>query len=208
MGRRSLATERRQQIITVTIQCMAIHGVAGTTLERIAELAGMARGHVRHFAGNRDELLTDAARVFFFGDEVIDEKDVAVALATAPIIPRSLGVDAALSYLFGEFATPNSENAAVTAFVDAGRTMPAIHEIVLSAYRSMEVALTEIIDDAHPDASEESCWRVAHTVLTMALGTTFLADLEYRPEPIADALRIAHSLIASLDEPSGRLRFS
>lgn len=177
-----------------------MHGVAGTTLERIAELAGMARGHLRHFAGNRDELLTDAARVFFLGDEVIDEKDLAVALASAPILRRDLGFDAALTYLFGEFVAPNSDNAAVNAFIDAARTTPSIHEIVVSSYRSMEVSLAELIGDAYPDASEVNCRRSAHAVLAMAIGTSFMTDLEHSADRIADTRAAAESLVAALGE--------
>ncbi|SMG19195.1 TetR/AcrR family transcriptional regulator [Agreia pratensis] len=200
MGRRSLATERRQQIIAVTIQCMSKHGLDGTTLERIAELADMARGHLRHFVGNRDELLTDAARVFFFGNGAMDEKDLAVAVATMPIIPRSLGVEGALTFLFDDFVAPSSDSAAVTAFIDAGRTIPAILEIVASSYRSMEVSLSEIISDEHPRAPEASCRRVANAAISMAVGTSFLTNIEYSTERIAHALAITTSLIAGLDQ--------
>ncbi|SDL36589.1 TetR/AcrR family transcriptional regulator [Microbacterium azadirachtae] len=198
MGRPSLAAERRRQIIGVTIQCMAVHGVAGTTLERIADAAGMARGHVRHYVGNREELLTDAARFFYFGEAAMDEKDLDRIMAASPIIDPASTVEEALDYLFGEFAAPSADNAAATAFVDAGRTIAEIHTIVLRAYLSFETALTDILHRAHPDAAPRECRRVAYAVLATAIGNTFMTDLELSPERIADARSAAAELIARM----------
>ena len=37
--------------------CLVRYGVAGTTLDRVAEEAGVTRGLVRHYLGNREEVL-------------------------------------------------------------------------------------------------------------------------------------------------------
>ena len=198
MGRRSIAVERRRQIITVTIQCIATHGVAGTTLERIADTAGMARGHVRHFVGNRDELLTDAARVFYFGDGAMDESDIPTLLATSPTIDRQWSLEQAMDYLFGEFAAPGTDNAAAIAWVDASRTMPAIHEIVLSAYAGISASMRDAIAAAHPDAPDADCQRVATALLALAIGTTFMTDLEPSQDRIDDARSAGEELLARL----------
>lgn len=65
MGRPSVAAERREQILDATMTTIAEHGIHGTTLDRIADTAGMSRGHVRHFVGNRDRLLLDTATALF-----------------------------------------------------------------------------------------------------------------------------------------------
>ena len=57
MGRRSLAEERRVQILEAAARCIAEHGVEGATQERIAAAAGMSRPHIRHYVGNRGDLL-------------------------------------------------------------------------------------------------------------------------------------------------------
>lgn len=196
MGRRSVAAERRQQIIAATVSCMATHGVSGTTLERIADTAGMARGHVRHFTGNRDELLTDAARVFYFGDAALEETDLDALAIRAPLVPPSSDVSGALDYLFGEFAVPGTENAATLAFIDAGRTIPAIHDIVVRAYRGIEESLVDVLRRASPARDARAYSRTAWAVLTIAMGNNFLNDLEPSDERIQDAREAAEQLIA------------
>lgn len=198
MGRRSLVTERRQQIIAITIQVIATHGVRGTTLERVADTADMARGHIRHFVGNRDDLITDAARVFYFGDEAMDDKDLDHIAASAPILEPEGSLSEALDYLFGEFGEPGSKNAAAFSFHDASRSMPSVHAIVLRAYLGMQSSLSSILHREHPGAGEERCRRVAYTLVTMAIGNSYILDLEVSDERIADVRAIADQLIDSL----------
>ena len=205
MGRRSLATERRRQIIAVTIEAIATYGVRGTTLERVADMADMARGHVRHFVGNRDELITDAARVFFFGDEAMDDKDLDHVASSAPLVDPSWSTDDALDYLFGYFAAPGSANAAAFSFADASRSMPAVHEIVFRAYMGMQTSLIEILRREYPGASEVQCRRVAYSLLTIGIGNTYLLDFEMSDERNADARTVGEELIAALGERTSSL---
>jgi TetR/AcrR family transcriptional regulator, transcriptional repressor of bet genes len=202
MGRPSVAPQRRRQIVDATIQCMASHGVSGTTLERIADAAGMARGHIRHFAGNRDELLVDAARVFFFGEGGWDETDIATLFRTDPLVSPETDITGALDYLFGEFAEPGSENAAALAFIDAGRTIPEIQLIVIQAYRSIQHALNAIFTRDLPPENAAAFDPTAYAVLSLAFGATFINDLDPSPERIAQARRGAEELIAALSRDS------
>ena len=110
MPRASVAVERREQIIDATMTTIAEFGIRGATLDRIADAAGMSRGHVRHFVGNRDELLLDAARAVF-SDQNGQVGSILPAWAT--------DVEGALDYLFGpEFGSPDRENAVVLGLVE------------------------------------------------------------------------------------------
>jgi TetR/AcrR family transcriptional regulator, transcriptional repressor of bet genes len=193
---RARSLERRRQIIDATVDCMAAHGVGGTTLERIADAAGMARGHVRHFAGNRDELLTEAARVFYFGDLALQETDLETLAREAPLVPATADVEGALDYLFGEFAVPGVENAATFAFMDAGRTIPAIHDIQVRAYRGMEDSLTAILERARPDLGAAVCRRTAEAVFTVAMGNNLINDLRPSDDRVAASRRVAERIVA------------
>jgi TetR/AcrR family transcriptional regulator, transcriptional repressor of bet genes len=204
MGRPSVAAERRRQIIDAAVECMATHGVSGTTLERIADIAGMGRGHIRHFAGNRDELLIDAARVFFFGEKALAESDVPTLFEIAPLVPPDTDSTGALDYLFGEFAVPGSENAAAFAFVDAGRTIPAIHEIVQEAYRTIEHSLTVILAREFPDADPARFAPTAYAILSLAVGNSYVNDLAPSEARILEARRSAELLVAAVGAPDAR----
>jgi AcrR family transcriptional regulator len=57
MGRPSLAAVRRPQILEAYESCIVRYGLEGATLDRVAREAGVTRGLVRHYLGNRDDVL-------------------------------------------------------------------------------------------------------------------------------------------------------
>ncbi|MBD7995760.1 TetR family transcriptional regulator [Arthrobacter sp. Sa2CUA1] len=206
MGRPSVSAERRRQILEAAIRSLAANGLAGTSLDRIAEEAGMARGHIRHFAGNRDDILTAAAVLFYFGEVPDADTDVPVIPNAASFLPEKAGTIAgALDYLFGDFAAPDAENAVTLALVDAARTNPQIHAIVLRAYTGSQNELAALLAQACPEAAATSCRNVAYGILTIALGNVFMADIEVSAQRTAVARQSAELLVATLSEKPGSL---
>lgn len=199
MGRPSVAGARRRQILEAAIRCVAANGLAGTTLDGIAEEAGMARGHVRHFAGNRDDVLLGAAVLLYF-DAVPDEGSVdPVADHGGSFLPaKTTTVTAALDYLFGEFAEPGPENGAALAFLDAARTSPDIHRIVERAYLSSRDELAALLEREYPAAPAPARESVAYGVLVIALGNVFMGDVEITAQRTDSARASAEHLISSL----------
>lgn len=59
MGRKSMEKIRTQQLLDAFIACIPENGVDGTSLEKIAEKAGVTRSVIRHYIGNRDVLITE-----------------------------------------------------------------------------------------------------------------------------------------------------
>ena len=147
MGRPSVADARRRQVLEAAIRVLATNGLAATTLDGIAAEAGMARGHVRHFAGNRDEILTTAAQLLYFGE--LPDPD-ATTHAGSFLPAGTTDVSGALDYLFGAFAEPGPENVAALAFVDAARTNDRIRAVVVDAYRSSEAELRALLSGVAP----------------------------------------------------------
>ena len=169
------------------LHSMAVHGFAGTTLDRIAEVAGMARGHVRHFAGNRDELLTEAARSFYF--DGTDGRSLFSEVET---------LAGALDYLFGGFVEPDEDNVVALGFVEAARVIPSVAEVVLSAYTGTQTALTHLVEARYPHRSAADAENVAYGVLTIALGNVFLSDIEASAERTRSGRAAAERLLDSL----------
>lgn len=195
MGRPSVAAERKRQILDAAIRCIASNGVAATTLDRIAEESGMVRGHVRHFAGNRDDILLAAARMFFLGDGSPDGDDG----PTGSFFPVETNtVASALDFLFGDLAAPGSDNVVALAFVDAGRSASAIHDLVVEAYSGARTTLAALLAAEFPAATASAHARVAYGVLSLALGNVFLGDVGIPQDddrmPRADAGLLVASL--------------
>lgn len=189
MARRSVAAERREQIIEATIRTIAEHGVSGASLDRIADAAGMSRGHVRHFVGNRDRLLLDTARAVF-ADET----------GAPSVLPGGISsLDEALDFLFGvEFTTSDAENAVVLGLVELSRTAPEIAEVLTTAYSRTSEQLCTLVMLAHPGSSEEDCVAVADGVLAAALGNVFMGDFHDDPDRTARIRRSTEALLATL----------
>lgn len=57
MGRKSLAPERKNQILDAFEKCIVAHGLAGATLQRVAEEAGVKLSMIPHYFGNRDGMM-------------------------------------------------------------------------------------------------------------------------------------------------------
>lgn len=190
MGRPSVATERREQILDATMTTIAEHGIHGTTLDRIADTAGMSRGHVRHFVGNRDRLLLDTA-VALFADPSGE---------VGSILPSDVAdVAGALDYLFGPvFNSPDRENAVVLGLVQLSRTNAEIGNVLTTAYTATRLQLAELVSAAHPDASAETCANTAYGLLTCALGSVFLGDFDADPARMARSRAAAEALLTAI----------
>lgn len=190
MARPSVAVERREQIIEATMTTIAEHGVSGATLDRIADTAGMSRGHVRHFVGNRDRLLLDTA-ITVFADATGEP---------GSILPADVDdIASALDFLFGvEFLSPDRENAVVLGLVELSRTTPEIADVLTTSYTATRTQLAELVAHAHPDTSDAACLTVAYGVLTCALGSVFLGDFDADPARMAHSRAAAEALLATL----------
>ncbi len=189
MARPSVADERRGQILDATLATIAERGISGTTLDRIADTAGMSRGHVRHFAGNRDRLLLDAAK-HFYADET----------GSPAILPTAVdSLSAAIDYLFGEeFSSSNSENAIALAFVELSRSSPDIAAVLTEAYSSARTRLAAYVAAAKPALDPADCDWPAEGVLAIALGNVFLGDFNTDPGHTVRTRAAAEALLAAL----------
>lgn len=188
MARPSVAAERRKQIIEATLQTIMERGIGGATLDRIAETAGMSRGHVRHFVGNRDRLLVDAAAAFYA------DGDGATAILPASVATLEEAVD----HLFDEeFAASDSENAIVLGFVEAARTNSEIALILARAYSSTRARLQVFIGSAKPHVDPAACDVIAQGMLSIALGNVFIGDFDSEPGRTCRARSAAERLLES-----------
>ncbi|MGI9303924.1 MAG: TetR family transcriptional regulator, partial [Gammaproteobacteria bacterium] len=57
MPRPSLKTQRTGEILDAFQRCIVKYGMQGASLERISEEADMGRTILRHYVGNRDDLI-------------------------------------------------------------------------------------------------------------------------------------------------------
>lgn len=62
MARPSMAAQRTEEILDALESCILANGIQATSLENIAETAGVKRTILRHYIGNRDDIICALSR--------------------------------------------------------------------------------------------------------------------------------------------------
>lgn len=71
MGRKSIAKERRAQIIQAFYRCAVENGQAAASIRNIAQMAGVQPSTLHHYFKGRDEIIEES--VVYFTDMIFDD---------------------------------------------------------------------------------------------------------------------------------------
>ena len=170
MGRPSVQTERHEQIMQAAARCVVSHGLSALTLDKIAQEAGMARGHIRHYAGNRDQLVLALAQWIF---QTTDAELNANITRASPN-----GIAALLDYLFGEaFSAPSDESIVIVEFLNAARNNAQLRTTMLAGYDATRETIYASLRAEFVGADETALRNCAYSLLSLTLGNALLSDL-------------------------------
>ncbi|MCP4327525.1 MAG: TetR family transcriptional regulator [Alphaproteobacteria bacterium] len=194
--RRKGEERRRQAFVEATLDCLAAHGYHGTTVRKIAALAGVAPGLLTHYFSGKEAVVGEAYRILAARllRQCLDEAEQA---GEAPIA-RLRG------FVLACFQTPSLDPNLLRVWVNfwaltyTHDTIRAAHAETYGAYRR---ALTGLIADVLAAAGRP----VAGPELArLAIGANAVLDglwLEYCLDPSAfkteDAGRIACHYVGS-----------
>ncbi|MEV4581225.1 hypothetical protein AB0K16_49130, partial [Nonomuraea jabiensis] len=129
----------------------------------MADEAGMARGNIRHYAGNRDELRE------LFAQRLISRHTDRVRLLAqeGPVRQRAQAV---IDYLFGEQMTPGDDSAAIDALLAAARFDDTLRERIHAGYAGLTRLLRDSLADDHPGRAAAVYDDAAYQVMALAYG--------------------------------------
>jgi AcrR family transcriptional regulator len=172
VGRPSMATERTEQIMQATARCLQKHGLAGTTLERVSEESGLSRSHVRHYVGNRDDLLRAFANWLYTGYEAEFTGKIAAA-------PDREKLPIAMDYLFSSGFLPiGDDDTVIRELITAGITDDSIRATLQERYLQAVQAVENALAAEYPAASPGARRSVAYGLWCLALGNSTMAELQ------------------------------
>ncbi|MEU6747985.1 TetR/AcrR family transcriptional regulator [Spirillospora sp. NPDC046719] len=191
MGRPSLAAERREQILRAAARSVARYGLAGSTQERIAAAAGMSRSHVRHYAGNRDELI-DA-----LWDHVITPYFASMRAALNDREPAAR-LPALVDYLFGPQMARNEDDLVIEALISGAMHDVRLRGRIYDSYSRLEREIAGTIRDAVPGCGPAESLQLAYALICMAFGHSTLAPLPFPATRQAGMKTLAAQLLAAL----------
>lgn len=154
MPRPSLKDVRTEELLDAFMRSVARFGIEGSTLERISEEAGVGRPLLRHYLGNREEM------VALLLDHVFEKFSVLIdGLITA--LPDTARVPALVDILFDDHSH-EFENAAVfQALVASADRYPGISEKLMGFVTEFETAIENEIAREHPAADQKLCQMAA-----------------------------------------------
>lgn len=149
MARPSLAPQRIEEILNALEVCILKYGIQATSLENIAETAGMKRTILRHYIGNRDDIICALSKRW--RDKYSEQWQQIVAWL--PTANRSEAMIEAL-FTVGSADRVNATIIGEAIFSEAKR-LPAIKEdqqhIMLEFHQYVSDALKVDYPDAHDD---------------------------------------------------------
>jgi AcrR family transcriptional regulator len=172
MGRPSLAAERREQILDAVTRCVGEYGLEATTLERVADASGFSRGHIRHYVGNREDMLRQfQARL---GTQyALRIKEIA---DNAEPGQRSAAL---VGFLFGKEWGPADDSSAINAMLWAAARDESVRDHLRSTYMRIERAVARTLRADYPHAPAAECAATAYTLVCLAFGHSTLLELSY-----------------------------
>lgn len=133
-------SERRQDLLTATLDCVAEFGLQGATVRRIAERAGVTAGLIRHYFSGKDQMLQAAYR------EIMATMNAAAINATeaAGHDPRARLHDFIIANLSPPVTDPRTMSL-WAAFISHVRVDPCFAEIHRETYLDFLGALEGLI---------------------------------------------------------------
>ena len=198
MGRPSKKEERTEEILQAFQRCVARYGLEGSTLERIAEEAGLKRSLVRHFVGNRDDLVAKLA------DRVIAESNAHWDQFLA-YMPPEHGTAYLLTGLFNEYHSDDAFVLVIESLIFAAGRDPALRAKMQAWMQHFSDTVTDILRNDFPEANETDLAAVSFGMISLYFNLDSLSPLDMNEQYRLPAKQAAERLVATLKHSSKEL---
>jgi AcrR family transcriptional regulator len=190
MGRPSLAEARRAQILDAYEECVLQFGMETSSLEKIADEAGIKRSVVRHYMGNRAELRRAlVARVIerstrAYQDAIADQG-------------RLGGIEALIDYIAGPDFPDKRDDALVDALFAASHRDPDLRAQLRGKYVAFQRAIARELRAAFPNAERKDINGVAYALVCLSYGNASMHDVQLPTGRTGDARPAARAMVSS-----------
>lgn len=192
MPRKDLTEERTAQILDAFERCVVRRGLGGTSLEDVATEAGVKRSIIRHYIGNRDELV--GAMALRYADRYLAYLDWLGETAAGPD-----RVEALLDALFPRTPTSTASDVVLfEALIGATDEYPDAGRLMTKLVRKTVDRVAAILEADFAEADPKDVWNVAYGVVGVSFNHDSLVQLALPPKYRRGALDAARRLIASL----------
>lgn len=173
-------------------RCIARYGLEGTALDQVAKEVGFRRGLVRHYLGNRDDMIEAMAkRAVARYHEQVDQM-----FAHLPIQTTCSGL---LDMLFPQHSESNDVDLLVMEhLIAASRNTPLIRKLMSDWLHSFVEKLANYLNACREQANSTACWHVAYGIIGIYFNHESLAPLGLHQDYATGARAAVEALIESL----------
>lgn len=195
MGRKDLTEQRHEDILDAFERCLIKYGLEESTLERVAQETGKSRNIIRHYIGNREDLI--AAFV-----ERILLRIKQVAADTLADTPKQELVPNVLNFLFQERTAndpPDLGERMLGGMWRIREQSPLTQQALLNFYKEFEKILTDGLSRLYPNVSTGKCQEVAYSIICLAETNWVLGSVGVDNSHTNMVRRSAEYLLQSLD---------
>ena len=192
-GRPPRTEVRRLEILEAFGRCVARSGLEATTLEDVAQEAGLQRAMIRHHVGNRDTLVRKAT-------EYLSAQYLSRAAEALDAEGNPLDVDALLDFFFlGDYVFGMPEqNRVFDSLLFAAASDPEACASLRAVYESIDELvrkhLVRLVPSAEPDRIGSAAW----AIVCLAEQNITMLGLGFPPRRSQGLREIARALVVSL----------
>jgi AcrR family transcriptional regulator len=193
VGRQSLASTRRPQILRAFEACVLRYGLEGSSLERIAQEAGVRRSLIRHYFGNRNEL----TQALIAG---VIERTVSVYRDVIRTAGAEGGTAALVDYLMGPAFPDKRDDALIDALMAVSHRDERLRGQLRAKYQTFQRSIHRELRRAFPSADPGMVRATSYSLMCLAVGNAAMYDLELPARKHGDTRRSAMYLVACLQD--------
>lgn len=195
MGRKDLTEERTAEILDAFARSIVRYGL-DVSLDQVAQEAGMTRSIIRHYIGNREEVVNTLV-------EQIAQAYLQELQSEAKEIPQEEAIAATLDYLFGEEpGYDDYEKLVFDVIMTAKDRYPQAKRTIIWMFETLLDMFTGDLHAAYPHADATRCRGIAYSVLALAMSNDSFLWLGMNRDYNAAARTCAEALIHTLEPPA------
>lgn len=190
VGRPSLMATRRVEIVGSFIALVARKGLEDVTLDDIAADAGLQRSSVRHFVGNRRELIT--AAIVELSDRYVRSVQERISGAD--------GADELITVLFSPawLAAMKDNDRAFDSLIQEATRDPLLVEHVRRSSDELMAEIQKVLRRDHPNCSVAKVRETAYALVCLVEHNKSMQRLGYPSSLSKGAARVAHQLVRDI----------
>jgi len=192
MGRKNLTIERQTLILDAMERCIVKYGLQGTTLANIADEAGVNRGLIHHYIGNRDDVIR------LMVERLLDRYQASFK-DYAATRPESNHAEIIVDYYFDAwFELAPEDDAIIHELLAESERSQHIRQVLLTLYDGGENMIARELMRHFPNADIDKLHSVAYSLMSLAFAHATLAWLGLPQSQRYDVRSVAANMVQSL----------